>query len=69
MGLSRDDSVNFLDSYKESNIFDNDPFEVLDIEGVGELIKISIERGKKKLKRKKLKLGICGEHGGDPESI
>lgn len=47
MGLSRDDSVNFLDSYKESNIFDNDPFEVLDIEGVGELIKISIERGKK----------------------
>ncbi len=67
MGLSRDDSVNFLDSYKESNIFDNDPFEVLDIEGVGELIKIAIERGKKT--RKEIKLGICGEHGADPKSI
>uniref|UniRef100_A0A1B0F943 pyruvate, phosphate dikinase n=1 Tax=Glossina morsitans morsitans TaxID=37546 RepID=A0A1B0F943_GLOMM len=67
MGLSRDDSVNFLDSYKESNIFENDPFEVLDIEGVGELIKIAIERGKKT--RKEIKLGICGEHGADPKSI
>ncbi|WP_250296972.1 pyruvate, phosphate dikinase [Wolbachia endosymbiont of Oedothorax gibbosus] len=67
MGLSRDDSVNFLDSYKENNIFENDPFEVLDIEGVGELIKIAIERGKKT--RKEIKLGICGEHGADPKSI
>ncbi|WP_341808937.1 pyruvate, phosphate dikinase [Wolbachia endosymbiont (group E) of Neria commutata] len=67
MGLSRDDSVNFLDSYKENNIFENDPFEVLDIEGVGELIKIAIERGRKT--RKEIKLGICGEHGADPESI
>ncbi|NSM56886.1 pyruvate, phosphate dikinase [Wolbachia endosymbiont of Atemnus politus] len=67
MGLSRDDSVNFLDSYKESNIFENNPFEVLDIEGVGELIKIAIERGKKT--RKEIKLGICGEHGADPKSI
>ncbi|MGL9725767.1 MAG: pyruvate, phosphate dikinase [Wolbachia sp.] len=67
MGLSRDDSVNFLDVYKESNIFDNDPFEVLDLEGVGELIKIAIERGKKI--RKEIKLGICGEHGADPKSI
>ncbi|APR98340.2 pyruvate, phosphate dikinase [Wolbachia endosymbiont of Folsomia candida] len=67
MGLSRDDSVNFLDSYKANNIFENDPFEALDTEGVGELIKIAIERGKKT--RKEIKLGICGEHGADPESI
>ncbi len=67
MGLSRDDSVNFLDSYKESNIFKNDPFEVLDVEGVGELIRIAIERGKKT--RKEIKLGICGEHGANPQSI
>lgn len=67
MGLSRDDSVNFLDYYKESNIFKNDPFEVLDVEGVGELIIIAIERGKKT--RKEIKLGICGEHGANPQSI
>ncbi|MDM8335639.1 pyruvate, phosphate dikinase [Wolbachia pipientis] len=67
MGLSRDDSVNFLDSYKESNIFENDPFAVLDVEGVGELVKIAIERGKRT--RKEIKLGICGEHGADPQSI
>ncbi|WP_353287584.1 pyruvate, phosphate dikinase [Wolbachia endosymbiont (group B) of Gerris lacustris] len=67
MGLSRDDSVNFLDSYKESNIFENDPFEVLDVEGVGELIQIAIERGKKN--RKEIKLGVCGEHGANPQSI
>ncbi|MFP3024141.1 MAG: pyruvate, phosphate dikinase, partial [Wolbachia sp.] len=67
MGLSRDDSINFLDSYKKSNIFENDPFEVLDVEGVGELIRIAIERGKKT--RKEIKLGICGEHGANPQSI
>ncbi|WCR53825.1 MAG: Pyruvate [Wolbachia endosymbiont of Ctenocephalides orientis wCori] len=67
MGLSRDDSVNFLGSYKENNIFNNDPFEELDIEGVGELIKIAIERGK--TTRKDIKLGICGEHGANPKSI
>ncbi len=67
MGLSRDDSVNFLDSYRENNIFGNDPFEVLDIEGVGELIKIAAEKSKKM--RKKIKLGVCGEHGADPQSI
>lgn len=66
MGLSRDDSVNFLNYYKESNIFKNDPFEVLD-EGVGELIRIAIERGRKT--RKEIKLGICGEHGANPQSI
>ncbi len=67
MGLSRDDSVNFLDSYRENNIFGNDPFEVLDIEGVGELIKIAAEKSKKM--RKKIKLAVCGEHGADPQSI
>ncbi len=67
MGLSRDDSVNFLDSYKENNIFSDDPFEKLDIEGVGELVKTAIERSKKT--RKGIKLGICGEHGADPQSI
>lgn len=67
MGLSRDDSVNFFGSYKENNIFNNDPFEELDIEGVGELIRIAIERGK--TTRKDIKLGICGEHGANPQSI
>ncbi len=67
MGLSRDDSVNFLDSYRKNNIFGNDPFEVLDIEGEGELIKIAAEKSKKM--RKKIKLGVCGEHGADPQSI
>ncbi|MDD9331578.1 MAG: pyruvate, phosphate dikinase [Wolbachia sp.] len=67
MGLSRDDSVNFLDAYKENNVFENDPFEVLDVEGVGKLIKIAIERGRKT--RKEIKLGICGEHGADLKSI
>ncbi|MCV3769534.1 MAG: PEP-utilizing enzyme, partial [Wolbachia pipientis] len=67
MGLSRDDSVNFLDSYKENNIFKDDPFKVLDIEGVGELIKIATEKGKKM--RKEIKVGVCGEHGADPQSI
>ena len=67
MGLSRDDSVNFFSSYRENNIFNNDPFEELDIEGVGELIKIAVERGRKT--RKEIKLGICGEHGANPQSI
>lgn len=67
MGLSRDDSVSFLDSYKENKIFTHDPFEMLDFEGVGELVKIAIERGKKA--NQEIKIGICGEHGANPESI
>lgn len=67
MGLSRDDSVSFLDSYKENNVLDNDPFELLDSEGVGELMKIAIEKGKKT--RQDIKIGICGEHGANPKSI
>ncbi|MSO74430.1 MAG: pyruvate, phosphate dikinase [Alphaproteobacteria bacterium] len=67
LGLSRDDSASFLDAYERAGIFAHDPFASLDIEGVGELIKIACERGR--AAQPALKLGICGEHGGDPESI
>ena len=66
-GFSRDDSVNFIDEYYEKNIFASDPFVKLDQVGVGELIKIGVERGK--TGNENLKIGICGEHGGDPSSI
>ncbi len=66
-GLSRDDAGNFLDSYLRQGIVEQDPFVSLDTEGVGELVKIAAERGR--AARKDLKLGICGEHGGDPSSI
>jgi pyruvate,orthophosphate dikinase len=66
-GLSRDDSSSFLERYQKRGIFEQDPFATLDIEGVGELIRIAFERGRKT--RPDLKLGICGEHGGDPASI
>jgi len=66
-GLSRDDSASFLEKYQQRGILERDPFATLDIEGVGELIRIACERGRKK--RNSLKLGICGEHGGDPASI
>src|SRR5579875_124874 len=66
-GLSRDDSVKFLDTYIERGIYKRDPFQGLDATGVGELMRIAIERGRKA--NKSLKLGICGEHGGDPDSI
>jgi pyruvate,orthophosphate dikinase len=66
-GISRDDSGKFLDDYLDHKIFDNDPFVSIDEDGVGELIKIASQRGRKQ--NKKLKLGICGEHGGDPKSI
>ena len=65
-GISRDDSGKFLNDYIENKIFETDPFVSID-EGVGDLIKIASEKGKKR--NKKLKLGICGEHGGDPKSI
>ncbi len=65
-GISRDDSGKFLNDYIENKIFDIDPFVSID-DGVGDLIKIASEKGKKQNKR--LKLGICGEHGGDPKSI
>jgi len=66
-GISRDDSGKFLNDYVENKIFYKDPFVSIDERGVGELIKIATERGR--LEKKTLKLGICGEHGGDPASI
>jgi len=66
-GISRDDSGKFLNDYVENKIFYKDPFISIDERGVGELIKIATERGR--LKKKSLKLGICGEHGGDPASV
>jgi pyruvate,orthophosphate dikinase len=66
-GLSRDDSASFLEKYQQQGILEHDPFASLDIEGVGELIEIASERGRKV--RNNLKLGICGEHGGDPASV
>jgi pyruvate,orthophosphate dikinase len=67
LGISRDDSGNFLPDYKAQNIIEKDPFAVLDQKGVGQLVKIAVQGGKKT--RKNIKLGICGEHGGDPKSI
>ena len=66
-GFSRDDSGGFLPDYISKGILECDPFQSIDRDGVGELIKIGIERGRKT--KKKLKVGICGEHGGDPDSI
>jgi pyruvate,orthophosphate dikinase len=66
-GLSRDDAGNFLEAYQRQGIVEQDPFVTLDQSGVGELVAIAVERGRKT--RAELKLGICGEHGGDPASI
>ena len=66
-GISRDDSGKFMYDYVENKIFNKDPFVSIDERGVGELIKIATERGR--MQKKLLKLGICGEHGGDPASI
>ena len=66
-GLSRDDAGKFLGDYLEAGIFEKDPFVSLDKDGVGDLVRIAAERGR--ATREGLKLGICGEHGGDPSSI
>ncbi len=66
-GISRDDSGKFLNDYIDNKIFDIDPFVSIDQNGVGELVEIASSRGRKA--NKKIKLGICGEHGGDPKSI
>ena len=66
-GISRDDSGKFLNDYINNKIFETDPFVSLDQSGVGELIQIATSRGRQI--NKKIKLGICGEHGGDPKSI
>ncbi|MEH6701538.1 pyruvate, phosphate dikinase [Parasphingorhabdus sp.] len=67
LGVSRDDAGRFLTQYVDKGIFPRDPFVSLDIEGVGQLIEIAAERGR--AARPDIKLGICGEHGGDPASI
>ena len=67
LGFSRDDAGKFIKDYVNKNIFEKDPFQTLDQEGVGELVKIAVEKGK--ATRPNIKLGICGEHGGDERSI
>jgi len=66
-GLSRDDAGSFLKTYQDKGILETDPFVSIDVDGVGELMEIAAERGRKT--RRDIKLGICGEHGGDPSSI
>lgn len=66
-GLSRDDAGRFLPYYVEMGILENDPFVTLDLNGTGLLMKIGVEKGRKA--KKKMKMGICGEHGGDPKSV
>ncbi len=67
LGISRDDMGNFLNAYTENEVFKKNPFASLDQAGVGQLVKIAIEKGRKT--RPNIKLGICGEHGGDPDSV
>ncbi|TIM59650.1 MAG: pyruvate, phosphate dikinase, partial [Mesorhizobium sp.] len=66
-GISRDDAASFLETYRQKGIIEQDPFVSLDIEGVGELVRMAAEKGR--ATRPDIKLGICGEHGGDPASI
>ena len=66
-GISRDDVKGFMPAYVEMDIYPVDPFQRLDQEGVGDLMKVAIERGRKT--RPEIKLGICGEHGGEPTSV
>jgi pyruvate, orthophosphate dikinase len=67
LGVSRDDASRFLTHYVDKGIYERDPFVSLDVDGVGELVKLAAERGR--ATRPDIKLGICGEHGGDPASI
>ncbi|MBA4180134.1 MAG: pyruvate, phosphate dikinase [Anaerolinea sp.] len=67
LGISRDDSARFIPAYVDRKIFADDPFQVLDQEGVGQLVKMGVERGR--ATNPKLKVGVCGEHGGDPSSV
>jgi pyruvate,orthophosphate dikinase len=66
-GISRDDAASFLGPYVTRGILKTDPFVTIDRDGVGELVRIGVERGRST--RKTLKMGICGEHGGDPASV
>ncbi|MBD0324018.1 MAG: pyruvate, phosphate dikinase, partial [Aldersonia sp.] len=67
MGISRDDAARFIPHYVQEKIFKDDPFQVLDQEGVGQLVQLGTERGR--ATRSDLKVGICGEHGGEPSSV
>ena len=67
LGISRDDAGRFLGAYEDQGIYEKDPFVTIDQEGVGELVKLAAERGR--ATRSDIKLGICGEHGGDPASV
>jgi pyruvate, orthophosphate dikinase len=67
LGLSRDDAGSFLPAYVEQHLLPEDPFVSLDTEGVGELLRIAVEKGR--VARSEISLGVCGEHGGDPRSI
>ena len=67
LGMSRDDTEKFIHAYLENGVFEKDPFQVLDQEGVGSLLEIGSEKGR--TRRPQLKIGICGEHGGEPSSI
>ncbi len=67
LGLSRDDSSSFLPAYQDAEVVSNNPFASLDQTGVGQLVELGVQRGRKTVKN--LKIGICGEHGGDPSSV
>ena len=66
-GISRDDAAAFLETYRQKGVIEQDPFVSLDVDGVGELVRLAAEKGR--ATRREIKLGICGEHGGDPASI
>ncbi len=66
-GISRDDAASFLGKYQERKVIEKDPFVSLDVKGVGQLVELSVKNGRKS--KPDIKLGICGEHGGDPASI
>jgi len=67
LGMSRDDYAGFITYYRENDIVPNDPFQTVDQRGVGGLMRLGVERGRGA--RPELKIGICGEHGGDPASV
>ena len=69
LGMSRDDYGGFINYYRENDVVPNDPFQTIDRDGVGELMRLGVERGRSVQGKDKLKIGICGEHGGDPASV